>query len=82
MKPNKTIVILGLILLCNNLFAQISTHENPISFGLSQGKNIDLRSSIPTITMPGLDMVSISKEDAEDEMYDMPRALGIHTKSM
>lgn len=76
MKPNKKILILGLFLTCSNIYAQISTNETPVSFGLDQKQIDDFRRSTPTITTPKLDMMMIAKEDEEDEKYDMPPRFG------
>lgn len=55
-------------------FAQLSTHEPPVSFSLL--KPMDTDKQIATITMPALDMAKIEQEDKEDEMYDMPLRFG------
>lgn len=57
-------------------FAQLSTHEQPVSFTKGLRLVVKKRSATPIATMPQLDMDAIEKEDKEDEEYDMPPRFG------
>jgi len=59
-----------------NCFAQLSTNEQPVSFGLSLKQMEEIKKSLPSVTMPPLDMEKIEEEDKEDEEFDMPRRFG------
>ncbi len=72
----KTLTFLLALLLCTNIFAQLSTNEQPISFD----NRLDLNSDVPTITMPILDMETIEKEDMEDEGMGIPPRFGFSHK--
>ena len=52
--------------------AQLSTNEKPISFGMPKNQLAELE----PVIMPVLDMARITKEDEEDEEYDMPPRFG------
>ena len=64
--------IAGLLILCLQANAQISTHEEPVSFGKSVPT---LRASEKTqIILPSLNMEKIQQEDKEDEANGIPPA--------
>ena len=74
-----------LIILINALFtvngiAQISTKEQPISFTLEKGNALESNNSFEKKTLPPLDMDAITKEDLEDEKYDLPPRFGYSHK--
>ncbi len=60
--------------------AQLSTNEQPISFGKTFRLADNDRKAVPVITMPELDMKKIEDEDREDEEYDMPPRFGYRHK--
>lgn len=77
MRNNKTIIVLILLTsIFINAKAQLSTHEKPVSFTREKELPSNFRSMVPIITMPQLDMEKITKEDEENEKYDMPIRFG------
>lgn len=76
----KSIPLLTLFLfMCMDSFAQLSTHEQPISFSLDS-KLFEMDRSASPIIMPELDMAQIEKEDEEDARYDVPPRFGYKHK--
>jgi len=76
MKLNKTILFLALLCAFMKASAQLSTHEQPVSFNPELKLTVLSKSSNPTLIMPSLDMSKIEAEDEEDEKYDMPPRFG------
>lgn len=68
----RLLIILFIIVINANMFAQISTNEKPYSFGITAKHWNDTK----TVVMPALDMAKIEAEDHEDEEYDMPPRFG------
>ena len=59
-----------------NANAQLSTNEKPVSFERQSELTVISKSSTPIVTTPKLDMAKITKEDEEDDKYDMPLRFG------
>ncbi len=72
----KVLTILFTTALCTNGLAQLSTHEQPISFDYRISQNLDFGKSVPTVTMPVLDMETIEREDLADEGNGIPPRFG------
>ena len=76
----KKIFLLSFALTVNIIgYAQLSTYEQPISFGKDIGMQVIQRND-NRIIMPPLDMSKIQEEDLEDEKYDMPPRFGYRHK--
>lgn len=76
MRYTKSLVILFLLGLSFNIYAQLNTNESPVSFGLKSGLRESSRNTVQTVITPILDMVKIEAEDKENEKYDMPPRFG------
>lgn len=64
----KKIMLIPIALaICSSIYAQLSTNEQPVSFGLSIKQLNDIRESLTPVVMPVLDMSKIEEEDMEDE---------------
>jgi len=72
----RIIVIFAFLCSNSNIYAQLSTNEQPVSFGSKQGLTEISRNAITVATMPELDMERIQAEDKEDEEYGMPPRFG------
>lgn len=57
-------------------FAQLSTHEQPVSFTKGLRLVVKKRSATPVATMPQLEMAEIAMEDKEDEKHGIPPRIG------
>lgn len=66
------LIILLVIVINANVFAQISTNETPFSFGINAKHWNDTK----IVVMPALDMAKIDAEDHEDEEYGFPPRFG------
>lgn len=76
MRRIRIIVIFAFLCSNSNIYAQLSTNEQPISFDSKQGLTEISRNAITVATMPELDMERIQAEDKEDEKYGMPPRFG------
>lgn len=76
MRLSKTIFFLALLCAYTKVSAQLSTHEQPVSFDSKLKLTVLSKSSNPTLIMPSLDMAKIEAEDKVDEEYDMPPRFG------
>ena len=75
MKKYIYIVLSGLLcLIYQESYSQISTNEKPISFVNTFAKASE--QNIPNKVMPSLDMVSINREDKEDDSNGVPPRFG------
>lgn len=72
----RKILLLVCLCLTANIYAQLSTNEQPVSFGMRMNLADVSKKAVQTITMPALDMAKIEEEDKEDEGYDMPPRFG------
>lgn len=75
-RQNKYILLFLCLCAFLDVKAQLSTKEEPISFGKDMRMIISKRSENPIITMPELDVAKLEKEDKEDEEYDVPPRFG------
>ena len=57
-------------------FAQLSTHEVPVSFNKNVGLVVKTKSALSVAIMPRLDMAEIEMEDKEDETHNIPPRIG------
>lgn len=76
MRLNKTILFLALFCAYTKVSAQLSTHEQPVSFDQKLKLTVLSKSSNPTVIMPSLDMAKIEAEDKAEEGTDMPPRFG------
>lgn len=76
MRLSKTIFFLALLCAYTKVSAQLSTHEQPVSFDSKLKLTVLSKSSNPTIIMPSLDMAKIEAEDKEDKKKDVPPRFG------
>lgn len=76
MRLNKTIFFLTFLCAYTKVSAQLSTHEQPVSFDQKLKLTVLSKSSNPKVIMPSLDMAKIEAEDKVDEEYDMPPRFG------
>lgn len=76
MRLNKTIFFLAFLCAYTKVSAQLSTHEQPVSFDQKLKMTVLSKSSNPKVIMPSLDMAKIEAEDKVDEEYDMPPRFG------
>ena len=76
MRYIKVVFLLAFLCVYSKIYAQLSTHEQPISFNPNLKLTVSSKSSKSTITMPLLDMTKIEKEDNEDKEYDIPPRFG------
>lgn len=76
MKHIKTIILLVFLCSFTNAKAQLSTNEQPVSFGAKLDLKVTSQSAIPVVILPQLDMTKISKEEGENDGYDKPFRFG------
>ena len=76
MRYIKVVFLLAFLCVYSKIYAQLSTHEQPISFNPNLKLTVSSKSSKSTITMPLLDMTKIEKEDNEDKESDIPPRFG------
>lgn len=75
-------IIIGVVLLCtySNVYAQLSTHEQPISFDSRLKLTEISKGSINHVITPPLDMAKIEAEDEQEEGKDIPPRFGFPHK--
>lgn len=76
----KLFLLWAIMVVHSNVFAQLSTNEQPISFNTNLKFTKETRSSASVVTMPQLNVKKLEAEDREDEEYDMPPRFGFPHK--
>jgi hypothetical protein len=76
MRLNKTFLFFAFLYAYTNVCAQLSTHEQPISFNPDLKLKVSSKNSVESVTTPPLDMAKIEAEDKEDEKADVPPRFG------
>lgn len=80
MKYIRIVILSCCLCMSANIWAQISTNEKPVSFGIETKGAKESELTIQTVIMPLLDMNKILAEDKEDEEYDIPPRFGYQHK--
>lgn len=76
MKISKSILFLAFLCAYTNVCAQLSTHEQPVSFNPEIKETILSKGATQIVTTPLLDMARIEAEDKEDEKKEVPPRFG------
>lgn len=76
MKISKSLFFFTLLCAYTNIYAQLSTHEQPVSFDPKLKLTVISKSSNPQVIMPSLDMAKIEAEDKAEEGTDIPPRFG------
>ena len=76
MKISKSILFFAFLCAYTNVCAQLSTHEQPVSFNPEIKETILSKGATQIVTTPLLDKARIESEDKENEKKDVPPRFG------
>jgi len=80
MKSFRILFLIAFLCSFSVVIAQLSTNEQPISFGETFRLTDNNSNAVQVITMPELDMNQIEAEDRQDEEDDIPPRFGYRHK--
>lgn len=80
MKSFRILFLIAFLCSFSVVIAQLSTNEQPISFGETFRLTDNKSNAVQVITMPELDMNKIEAEDRQDEEDDIPPRFGYRHK--